>query len=166
MGNQQGNADDFDIGWLAGFIDGEGSFNIHRRDYAKGQRGYRPWFTVANTHAETLSRVTSILDALGIAYHVAWSHDRVRGRRALWRVTITGLKRMERWLTVIGPRLFTKRCQAELLLRFVQLRLANSGWRIGLSDEEKALVPQLLTMNRPESLTDYTPGRDLQARMV
>jgi hypothetical protein len=63
---------------------------------------------------------------------------------------------MERWLTIISPRLFTKRTQAEMLLRFVQLRLANSGWRTGLSEEEKVLVPLLLTMNRLESLNDRT----------
>lgn len=149
MDNQQAKTRDSRLEWLAGFVDGEGSFNIHQVRCGKnGDHGYHPWFTLGGTHPATLEYVKSILDEWEIACHISWSQDKRTNRRALWRIQITGLKRVERWLQVITPHLFTKYEQAALLLQFTELRLANPGWRRGLSEEEKALVPQLIMMNR------------------
>lgn len=146
MDNPLAKTSDLEMGWLAGFFDGEGSFNIHHQRKRRWE-GWKPWFTVANTHAETVNKVIEIMDKLGLAYHVSWNQDKRKNRKPIWRVEVTGLLRMRRLLNLITPYLFTKKRQAELLLEFVNLRLNHSGWREGLSEEEKSLVSILIKMN-------------------
>src|SRR5262245_55938230 len=158
MGDQLAKPSDFDLGWLAGFIDGEGSLNLHRQNHAKGYTGWRPWFTVGNTHPASLERLTTLFDQMGIAYYVSWDrHVKLRrdgiARKPLWRVDVAGLKRMQRLLVVLISLLYTKKHQAELFLEFVNLRLSNPGWKRGMSEAETALVPQLLSANRSDAST-------------
>mgnify|MGYP001605611434 CR=1 FL=1 len=153
MDNQQAKPSDYEMGWLAGFIDGEGCFSFSHWKKRKGGNEYAVRFMLGNTHVPSLDRTTNILDRLGLAYHVRWfdrKSPRVDGspRKRLWYISIVGYKRMYRWLVIITPLLYTKRRQAEMLLDFVNLRLNNAQSRRVLSSAEAKLVPDLLRMNR------------------
>lgn len=116
----QGKTDSELLSWLAGFIDGEGSFCFV---LMSGER-WQPRIQIANTHYPTLEPITRILDRLGLPYYVGHkrsdlypSPDKYR-RKAQWVIMAVGIKRTERWCRVLLDYLITKRMQAELMLEF------------------------------------------------
>lgn len=146
MGNQQAKVEDWELGWLCGFIDGEGSImlNEHRNHDCK-KTCWRPRITVCNTDNKSLNKVTDILDRLGLAYNVSWRFP--QKDLASWDLRAYGLQRVKRWLLVITPYLVTKKWKAEIMLDFINTRLEHSQ-RDPYTAREEDLIFLLRGMNR------------------
>ena len=178
MGNQQGKFGETDLAWLAGFIDGEGSFGF------QGQKGVRPggntrpykrpyWIpriTVGNTDQPTLAYVLEVLSAYELP-HFVWERTH-RGinlnghpKADFWYVRAEGLKRCARWLPLLLPYLRTKHDQAKVMLEFCEFRLAMPGHDKPYTARELEIL-DMFRNRRSEAFTDYTVGGAIQASMV
>ena len=118
----------------------------------------------------TLEYVQEIATAFRLPHHVS-----MRGNRGLrlngiakppfWQVRAEGMRRCRPWLIHLLPFLFTKRDQAQVMLEFCDSRLGTEGHVKPYTPRELEIL-SIFRARRSEALTDYTPGRDLQARMV
>lgn len=134
----QGKTDGELLSWLAGFMDGEGSFVI-----IKSGGRIQPRVQVNNTHYPTLSWLTEKLTVLGLPHYVGTKkgglhkHDPYN-RKQQWVIMVAGFKRSIRWCQALLPYLVTKRRQAELLLEFCHSRLSNENdWK-----KKKIILPR------------------------
>jgi hypothetical protein len=149
MANQQSNSDP-DLAWLAGFLDGEGSFMVNilagNRLHQLGRQYISPRITLVNTDMPTLEVVRGILVANGLPHHIRVKPGRVSERghqcKDAWEIRAAGLRRCKQWLDVLIPYLHTKRPQAEAMLQLVESRLAGYQ-QGGYTEEEVALAEDL-----------------------
>jgi hypothetical protein len=137
-------ADRLDLAWLGGFIDGEGSFHFRRQAgrYTGTFNYYYPAIRLVNTDMPTLPVVQGILDRHGLEYMVDWRFP-TNGNKPSWDLEARrGAKPMTRWLVALIPYLRTKRSQAEDILRFLQLRAADTSYR-DYSPEESEIIHRI-----------------------
>jgi len=128
MDNQQAKAE-FDMGWLVGFIEGEGCFHLARQQYKRQKPTLRPQFSVAGTDFELIERAGSIIKSLGVGtLYVRKRPSRINDERKKdqLEVAVIGMKRCVKLLPQIIPymTLSRKRKAAEKLLEFCEHRLS------------------------------------------
>lgn len=152
-GRQSAGNPDQRLQWLGGFIDGEGSFCLQNRFRGKDPKtgktrsGYFPIMSISNTHKPTVERIAEILSDYCVGHWVTNSTHKSRKHRDTFCVDVRGMKRMQRFLPMITPYLFTKREQAETLLEFVNLRMG--GWPgKPYGDAEHVIFLRLKDLNR------------------
>ena len=119
MGNQQ--VTDFELGWLAGILDGEGNISMRTSKF-KGDTHYSVGVGFTNTSEELLKKVDSICSRLGANLH--WQ-KKARPQRCLqgWDLTTRKISYCQRILEPLLPLLTSKREKAELALSFCKRRL-------------------------------------------
>lgn len=140
MDNQQAKVSETNMGWLAGFIDGEGCFDL-QRSYVKNlkRESWRPRLRISNTDVPTLSVVDDIFTKLDAGHHIMWRYPTNRKWLPSWSAEIAGMMKMQRLLIKIIPYLYTKRRRAELMLDFVNSRFEGSS-KNPFSDYELELL--------------------------
>ena len=116
----------FEIGWLAGLWDGEGSITVFHHD-----KHFRPVVCVTNTNLVILQKAVEIMDAMGIRMRVQQMKISNGVHADAWQVTTTKLSIIERFLDVLTPHLVGKKPQALLMSRFIRNRSK------GYADNEK-----------------------------
>jgi hypothetical protein len=140
--NQQQTVSDFEIGWMAGIIEGEGSIvlQIHKRKGRSQQLRVTPRIIVTNSDVNLIDKYIDILKRLNVGRYVR--HTKPNNRRAsdlfkaqgknpkfkdmTW-VYVEGFKRMHRILPLIVPCMYgEKKVRASLLLKFIVRRIENS----------------------------------------
>jgi len=116
---------EWQLGYLAAFIDGEGGIQI-TRSKRKGRR-YRlslhPVVYFTNTNLEV---ITTIRNWLG-AGAVVLSRSRKKNYRDTHVLHITGIRNITRLLKVVSPYLIVKRERATLMIQFCESRLGERG---------------------------------------
>jgi hypothetical protein len=154
MGNPQAKVSDIEYGWLAGFFDGEGSVVLTIRSSAAKNGGpkVQPMALLAGTDQASLDAITSILGRVEIGHHIAWGIPKGTARngnayKRAWALRMVGLRRTRKFLTWVLPALHTKRERAELVLRYIDARLAHSDFRTPIQPEEWAMAMQLKSLN-------------------
>lgn len=94
--------------WIAGFLDGEGSVMLYRRETAVALR-----VTAANTHRPTLERLVALC---GCGSIVRWRSLKKEHKDSYWwQLNAEGAAAL---LHQILPYLVTKKAQAELAIAF------------------------------------------------
>ncbi|KKL84131.1 hypothetical protein LCGC14_1967810 [marine sediment metagenome] len=143
MGNQQGKATEVQLAWLAGFLDGEGCFDL-QKGYAKQlkRESYRPRIRVVNTDEPTLAAVLKIMEAMGAGQHVSRRRAKQGHWSDSWEVTVAGFKKGLRFLLQIEPYLKTKSNRAKQLIEYAESRLTDSPKR-PFSEREITLINQI-----------------------
>ncbi len=105
-----------DWAWLAGLVDGEGSFNLLRTVATKKPHHsvtYKPSLQIGMTDTKAIVKSADMLDSP--VYHYGKTH---KGERDEFRVSMQG-RRLGTVLLRLLPWLSTKRQQAELLRSFI-----------------------------------------------
>lgn len=138
-----GNEDD--LKWLAGFMDGEGSYLV--ASPTNWRPAYKPMVTVNNTHKPSIERISSILKSNGIGHWVSRTDHIGRNHKPNFTVEISGMKRVIKLLPLLLPYAFTKKEQIETLLAFLKLRMGGSI-RTSYGDAELGLITKLRGLNR------------------
>ncbi len=139
-----------DLAWLAGFLDGEGSFMvIHlagKRLKALGGKYIAPRITLVNTDEPTLKEVQRILVDLGLPHHVSRRIGGVNKNGHKWAdswdIRVQGLSRCKRWCEILIPYLRTKKSQAQAMLALIESRLETPNGE-GLTAGQLVLIEQL-----------------------
>ncbi len=146
---------DVDWAWLAGFIDGEGYIGIVRhRKRADSQQSdtwqYHPWVIVTNTDISILDYLESVVSSQKRA-----PLGRTAGHKLGYQVKVSKFKEVTRLLTGVYPFLRMKKKQAELLMKFCELRngvkiITGRGSRGSSSfgENEEKIYLQLRKLNK------------------
>jgi len=130
-----------DIAWMAGFLDGEGSFmiQISQEGKSRGIR-YRPKVTVVNTHEPSIQWCARLFEQMGVGAHVnPVLRARLPQHRQTWHIQVNGHKRCLTLLNHVEEYLVTKRLQASVLREFIEWCLTlPMNWR-SEADHDKAV---------------------------
>lgn len=126
--------------YLAGLIDGEGSFVIQKTSVekiAKSSRSKTPkylaYFCIGMVDKEPLDLIKDTI-GMGKVYE-----ERVPNRRSIWRIRFAGRITLMPFIRQLLPYLIVKKKQAELLLNFCENWVTpdnEGGKRKLVSDEE------------------------------
>jgi len=129
MGNSQRNSSK-DLGWLGGFVDGEGSIMMLQKSQynLRSKRGekysfFDPAIKISGTEVTGLNHLTEILDSLGLPHHVSWRIPQNATHKKSWMVEAKGVKRCLRWCQVLLDCLVIKKKEAENMLEFCHSRM-------------------------------------------
>lgn len=152
MDNQQ--VTQYEIGWMAGFIDGEGYIGISMNGNHKtnSTKTVKVELNVCNTDESMIQKYVEIANRLGVNPYV--SEKNYRGcKKNVFRATVHRMAPLKRMLDVIMPHLTgQKRIRAELINRFLDLRMRKSaqmpGVAIPYSKEEIDIIHSCLKLQK------------------
>lgn len=130
---------DFNAGWLAGIIDGEGSITICKRGPT-----YVPQITMENTSKALVDKYCEILEQLDISYNVS-GRQKDGNRKYQWKVDISGRPRVYKAIMAIQGLLVSKKRQAEKVLNWIESR--GIDLRGAYTDSQLTLITQIRELN-------------------
>lgn len=142
MDNQQPSISAFEFGWFCGIIDGEGCLGIWSRGGAR-KNEHKPGLRMANTSKPIVDAFCSVLDRLGVGYHITHYKPRKETQKQYWTVTVEGFKRLNKLLPVIKDCLVEKKQQALLINEWVSSRAAK--WHRAPYSEREQEIPLLVS---------------------
>jgi hypothetical protein len=114
-----------DIAWLAGFMEGEGSFFIaHQRRSNRDKDMLRPGVDVTNTDPALISKAHTIFDNMGVKMHVRQYSNKKGSTRPVFQLGTARQDYVKIVCDTLYPYLFgEKKARVELVLNFVNSRL-------------------------------------------
>lgn len=135
---------DHEIGWLAGFIDGEGSVGI----YPQRRAGtWTPSVQLRHTHEPTVVYITCLLGRLDV--RAVWLCEaRPAHHKDSFYARIVRMEEIVRLGEAVAPFSVTKVEQWGVVLAWCVSRLARPKQRSPYTNEELALAHVASTMNR------------------
>jgi hypothetical protein len=137
---------DLDLGYIAGFVDGEGCFRFH---YDKGS-SYRPEIVIVNTNKEVLkwikNKIGGRLDSEK-RYNNKW--------KALHRLVVGSIKNVYFLLKKLEPHLKVKRKQANLMLKFCELRLNCNSHGEPYTERELQIINEMKALNKKGNIYPF-----------
>ncbi len=147
LGNAKINVDgltDFQIGYIAAFLDGEGGIQITRT--MRKDRAYKlalhPCVYFTNTNREAIETLRTWLSAGCIVKGTK------EGYKPAYALHVTGIRNIVSLLTVIRPYLIIKAARADTMLQFCKSRLAHyAGKDRQYTEEELSLYTALKALN-------------------
>jgi hypothetical protein len=157
MDNQQVTV--FELGWLVGFLEGEGSFILQKQAYKKQVPTFRPQVFASSTDFELAERMGRILDSMNVGKLFQRRRLGNRGYKDQLCINVFGIKRCKKLLDLIIPYMTDSRRKvaASTLLEFCNLRLSKPH-QAPYEEGEFALRENLCLLNRSKSqnLRDLT----------
>jgi hypothetical protein len=151
--------------WLAGFLDADGMIRLRigRKNKATwkgiGPKSLVPLVTYTNTCVQTGEKLSSLIGQSFTDFAVTVSKSKIVKAKN-WRPKITleigGIKRVEPFLRMVRPYLITKAGEADLLLRFCEIR--NDRGRAAYQATEYRIFVALQHLKQTRHLRDYTPS--------
>lgn len=121
MDNQQATT----IGYIAGLMDGEGTFALTVHQYKK-RPNYRVAIQVSNTDIRILKEFIRFLKEYEITYWVCSYKPKKRKRRVQYSIAIASLNGKIKFIDLVYPFLQAKQEQAYLLKEFCIRRLKEN----------------------------------------
>jgi len=146
LGNQQERLQE-DLHWLAGMWEAEGWFSMQRGFRSKDRYSLVLNCGLANTDMEIIDMVTKILSDNAIAYWIGKPRKNGLGKKFKRDIVIQGLKRVDRFLSILLPYLRTKRQKALLLKEFIEYRKTVPP-KYPYGDFESSIYLSLRDLNR------------------
>lgn len=123
MGNP--HAQEVELAYLAGVIDGEGTITIERTGNRRlnGIQGLSPKVVVANTDTALIDYCANLFKRIGVKPHIKMQKRgyKTRKKDQYW-ITIGTLTKCRKLLIPIMPFLIAKHAQAELVMEFIRIR--------------------------------------------
>lgn len=145
MGNPQ--VTDFDLGWLVGIFDGEGSFGLNENKSWGGKYTYLiPNIYLVNTKDTIINKAADILKRLDIPFYIQ-NMTRAKHQKSAKRLNVTGFKRVVKFLQVMSNHFECRKDQVQCLVNFVALRQAKAE-DAPLAVEEWEIFHELRELNK------------------
>ncbi len=139
----------FDIGYLLGLLDGDGSYQFGRKGRSKKYTIYEPKITLFNNNVFIIQKMINILDRLKIAFQVYAPKIHGKEKSQTYRISISGIKRVKRFTDLILKFEFGKKERAIILNKYCKLRLSIPyGDREKYVEEEKIYFNKLKKLNQ------------------
>jgi hypothetical protein len=153
---------EFDIGFLVGMIEGEGWIGIAGQ--IRGRKAgvafkFTPRLSIVNTQLSLLKKCMEIT-GMGKIWKSTYKRSSVERERYQW--VIWNRIDLYRLLKMLIPYLITKKRQAELVVKFIELRAAQPHWVVKkdnngrilshygaqkLTEEQKEIIRELHRLN-------------------
>ena len=115
--------------WLAGIIEGEGNFNLHKLHQGqicgtktRKHDSISTWIVIDNTDLRLIQKISQIYVKIGIKYHYDLKKRASEKHRFGLRITTSGFGSCRKLIRCISEFLASKKDQAELMLQFIELR--------------------------------------------
>ncbi|MFA5401571.1 MAG: hypothetical protein WC359_14065 [Dehalococcoidia bacterium] len=154
MDNQQPKVSGEDLGWLAGFFDGEGSVCLTIRPSAAKNGGpkVQPQAMLGSTDTAALDKAHDILARADIGHHISWQRPHGVAKngnayREAWSIKMVGLKRAKAFLSWVMPVLATKQERAALALIYIASREMHTDFRTPITEYEWSLAMKMKELN-------------------
>lgn len=117
----------YSLYWLAGIIDGEGSFTIEQNLSGKSVL-YSPKIIITNTSTVLIKKINRILKQIKIHYyclkHKSIRHDGYK-RKPCYDIQICKFSEILKLINYIGNKLIIKRKEAKLMEKFCKHRITE-----------------------------------------
>lgn len=110
------------LGWLAGILDGEGSFIVRCTHVERKKRAILAQIKVSSTDATIAAGVVEALDMLDVSHYIS-EYAEKGNRKRVWDVIIGKQTHIKKLLDIITPYLTRLRGRGILMLRFCNSRL-------------------------------------------
>ena len=145
------------LNWLAGFIDGEGTISITQRKPQPRYRTYHitmvAFLSIANTHAETMLFIKTMLDNLyGSSIGCFGKYEgKKRIHKDFYLFTIAKQSQLLTILLDLQPFLIMKKTQAELVIKYLESRQSKprvKHYGSNYDKTEHALRAEVITLNK------------------
>ncbi len=149
MNPLMGNAElTLSLGWLIGFMEGEGSFSLTRQIYRDQKPSLRPRIVLCSTDFELIDRAEKIVRGYGIEPYILdrkYMNDKIKDMRKLH---VGGIQRCRKFLEITIPHMTPsrKRITAETLLAYCEVRMSKPR-RSPYEEEEYALGEKMRNLN-------------------
>ncbi len=142
----QSCANPLDVAWLAGIVDGEGSFiGQHVKNKEGMYTGISVNIKISNTCLPMLDRVQHVVYKITDVKKRILKHSEVKGVRCS-TIQVTNQRACKKLCEALIPHLTAKRKQAELMLKYCNSRLGNRHRGRGYSGFELSFVDDLKTL--------------------
>lgn len=131
---------DFELGFIIGLIEGEGSITLSRGKSTIFKQGFSlcPRFYITNTNLQLLSEAKKIIS--GTIFKEKSKNSKHRDK---YRLTLDGLK-VRSFLVEILPYLITKKKQCELAIKYIDIHKRRCGYSL----EEQELYDRIKKLNK------------------
>lgn len=156
--NQQAISD-FDLGWLIGILDGEGSMGIRFWSANETNRknvGMKPIINICNCNLDVMLKVRDILDRMMVGHNDDTTIT--SSGKEMYRSTISGMLRCRNLLNLTMGRYVRLRAHSQLLDKYIQKRLSLPR-RYPYTEED------LLTAEELSALNGHKAKKSLRDRM-
>lgn len=157
---QPGGNQLFDLGWLIGAINSDGSYVLSKQYHHKSKVLYFfPSIEITNDNEVFISNCSRIIKELfKVGVYIDTKHRKL-GNKIGYRASLRGMKRLYNTLPIISKYEVSKKKQAELLLEYVNNRMTvNRGTPVTDRDIEIAIELRKLN-NSKNKITKYIPRR-------
>jgi len=137
---QPGGNQLFDLGWLIGVIDSDGSYVLSKQyHYKSGTLYFFPAIEIANDNTDLIANCDRIIkEWFKVGVYIA-PKPRKTGKMG-YKVSLRGVKRLYKSLPTIAEYEIAKKRQAELLLEYINNRMkVNRGNPVTDRDIEIAI---------------------------
>lgn len=112
----------FDLGWLVGIIEGEGSMHISKTTTQAGNPREQPWLTVNMTDEDTINRLREVTGIGGVRPLKVQPN-----RKPQWLWSVSSIPQLAWILPQIIPHLsIRRRYQASRVMELVGVKQAES----------------------------------------
>jgi len=123
MDNQQA----IDFAYLAGLLEGEGSFTLTKHVINK-RRNFKPVISMPNTDPLLIAETARIFRKYGIHYHTFNYKGRTDKHKDIWILQVIRMNSIKQLIELLQPFLIgIKQGKASLLLDFLNHRLQYGG---------------------------------------
>jgi hypothetical protein len=155
---QPGGNQLFDLGWLIGAIDSDGSYVLAKQYHHKNKVLYFfPSIEISNDSKEFVANCERIIkEQFKVGVYI---NSRVRNQTGKigYKVSLRGMKRLYKSLPIIATYEVAKKKQACLLLEYVTNRMTvNRGTPVSDRDVEIAVALRELNASHNEISKDIT----------
>lgn len=156
-----------DWAYLAGFMDGEGSFSIVRCERSGNRSGFRysPHSDVANTHRKVMD---NLYMKFGGNIKISKRNQKNINHKDLYRLYFSPNKLRE-IIPNLLPYLIVKRRQAEICLQLLKINEQPSNYSYNRDKEKHGLWSELMLLNRRKykiNIPEFQGLRDLNIEKI
>ena len=149
---------DQEIIWLAGFIDADGCIRLSKGWKNKKEiHSLIPQVSIHNICLVTLNKAAEIVGEYCPGFQTSWKKRTSDKHSPMYNINIMGIKRCEPFIKTIRPYLVTKALEADLLTKFMGLRLNAKSHNAHYSSEEYQIYFALKELKKSRHLRDFTP---------
>lgn len=132
--------DIFDLGWLIGIIEGEGTFLLYKKKCSqRNPISYGVKIVIYNTNLKIIENIERILKNFYIKY-TTQKVIRDSKRKISYQVVIQSFANLKRLFDIFGDKFPCRKEKPKILKEYVKLRLSKYNKNIVLDEEHQLFI--------------------------
>jgi hypothetical protein len=166
MDNQQ--VTQLEIGWLAGFVDGEGYIGIGEYKTRRRHPSYSCALQISNTDEAMILKAQAIIQKMGVNPYIRTHGHGVRNKpksKIVWVLVVHRMNKLIPVLELINPHLTgSKQERGELVLEYCRSRMKNwvPGSHHNITTEREAQIIESCIAKQKRGTSETTRKAQLE----